>query len=79
MLGNDFGVPITKEIEGEVAEMRNYSDGVAEAAFEKGQIQGSVETCKEFGASMSDTIAKIAAKYNLSETDAKEQVEKYWN
>jgi flagellar biosynthesis/type III secretory pathway protein FliH len=71
----------------EVAEMCNYSDGVAEAAFEKGikqgiekgQIQGSVEAYKEFGVSMSDTIAKIAAKYNLSETDAKEQVEKYWD
>jgi hypothetical protein len=67
--------------------MCNYSDGVAEAAFEqafeqafeKGQIQGSVETYKEFGISMSDTKAKIAGRYNLSEADAKEQVEKYWN
>jgi hypothetical protein len=71
----------------EVVEMCNYSDGVAEAtakkAIEQGiefvKIQGAVETYKEFGILIFDTIAKIAAKCNLSEANAKEQMGKYLN
>lgn len=45
----------------------------------EGNIQGVVETCRDFGASIDEATARIAKKFNLSEDDARAAVERYWD
>ena len=41
--------------------------------------KGTVEMCKEFGMSLSETIEKVAQKFALSPQEAEEVVQQYWN
>ena len=47
----------------------------------KGQLEGiqaNIRTCKTFKISKSDTIKNVAKEFSLSEDEAKDYVEKYW-
>ncbi|MCR5754158.1 MAG: hypothetical protein K6G30_04990 [Acetatifactor sp.] len=46
--------------------------------LEQGLEQGVIITCKDFGLSFDDTIARIMHQFSKSETDARELVGKYW-
>ena len=48
-----------------------------EKANEKG-IRALVETCKEFGASVADTISRVVENYDMGEQEAGNLVRKYW-
>ena len=37
-----------------------------------------IELCKDFGLSLADTASKVAASYNLSQSDSTITVKKYW-
>ena len=37
-----------------------------------------IETCKEFNSTIEDTIAKVKVKFNLTEDNAKNEVNLYW-
>lgn len=41
-------------------------------------IEGFVEACKGFGASIGDTVKRVVQKFELSESIAEEKVKKYW-
>lgn len=44
----------------------------------KGKLKGSVETYKEVGFSLQETIQRISDKFNLTLQQAEEEVNKYW-
>lgn len=41
-------------------------------------IESYVQLCQEFHVEKDDTVARLAEKYHLSPTDAKEKVRIYW-
>ena len=41
-------------------------------------VRTFIETCREFGASQSDTQKKLSVKFHLSLSAAKDKLEKYW-
>ena len=44
----------------------------------EGEIKGSVETYREVGFSLQDTIKRVAEKFSLSLQKSEEEVRKYW-
>ena len=78
ILENEYNIKMTKSIEREVLGMCNISDGVYERGIEKGRLVGVIDTYKELGISMIDTIKRISSKFDLSEQEAEEEVRKYW-
>ena len=58
-------------------EREKYKEGVAKGKFE-GEIKGTVETYKELGLSLSETIHRIARKFDFSLQRSEEEVHKYW-
>ncbi len=60
-------------------------DMLEESGIEKGRREEMshgicvlVETCHEFGASISDTISRVAANFELPVKEAELEVKKYW-
>ena len=43
-----------------------------------GRIEGAVETYKDLGISLAETIRRIAERFQLSESESKELVKQYW-
>ena len=58
--------------------MRAYVESEKREAAEKAAVISAIEMCQEIGLSVSDTIKKIARKYELEESDAKTWVNRYW-
>lgn len=58
-------------------EREKYNEGRVEGRTE-GRIEGIVVTCEEMGLSLSETVQRIAGKFNLSLYEAEESVKKYW-
>ena len=44
----------------------------------RGSIQGAVGMCRDFGASRDETVARVARIFNLSEADARVEIDRYW-
>ncbi|NLL37736.1 MAG: hypothetical protein GX256_09485 [Fretibacterium sp.] len=44
---------------------------------EEGNLQGFVNACREFGASLDETVARVARIFSLSEDDARAEVDRY--
>ena len=42
------------------------------------EMEGAVETYKEIGFSLAETIKRIAERFQLSESEASETVKLYW-
>lgn len=62
-----------------IEEMRNDSklEGEIKGKLE-GEIKGTVETFKEVGFSLQETIQRISDKFNLSLHQAEEKTKNYW-
>lgn len=58
--------------------MRNYIRSEREEAAAEAAVQSAVEMCQDFKVSFSDAVQKLIAKFGLSEADAEEAVERYW-
>jgi hypothetical protein len=58
-------------------EVVNVCTAIEEIKIE-GKIEGSVETYREVGFSLEDTIQRVAEKYGLSLQRAEEEVRRYW-
>lgn len=59
--------------------MRNHIRSQrAEAAAAEAAVQSAVETYQEFNLSFSDSVQKLVDKFGLSENEAEETVQKYW-
>ncbi len=58
-------------------EVVNVCTAIEEIKIE-GRIEGSVETYREVGFSLEDTIQRVAEKYGLSLQRAEEEVRRYW-
>lgn len=43
-----------------------------------GRIEGAVETYKDLGISLAETIKRIAERFQLSESESREMVKQYW-
>lgn len=56
---------------------QGLAEGLAEGRAE-GRAEGIISTCKEFGATISETTAKVATKLGLSEAEAEELVKSLW-
>lgn len=65
------------------------ADMLEESGIEKGKIEGRREemahgirvmvgTCHEFGASISDTIGRVAANFEITVNEAELEIKKYW-
>lgn len=59
--------------------MRSYIESERHDAALEAALEASICTCQDFGASITDTIAKVIKKYKLTEEEATEKVQKYWN
>ena len=53
------------------------TEGRAEG-IEEGNLQGFVNACRDFGASRDEAVARVARMFNLSEADARAEVDRYW-
>ena len=78
ILANDYGIKMTKTIEGEVIDMCNISDGVYNRGIEDGKILGAIDLCKSLGFSLIDTVKNIVKSFDISEEDAEKAVRKNW-
>ncbi|MCI8300280.1 MAG: hypothetical protein HFI69_08015 [Lachnospiraceae bacterium] len=58
--------------------MRAYVESEKREAAKKAAVISAIEIYQEIGLPVSETIKKIAGKYNLEEEDAKAWVNKYW-
>lgn len=45
----------------------------------KGELKATVEMCQDFGKSISEAVAMLVRKFNLSESDSNRVVAQYWN
>ena len=45
---------------------------------EESEIKGAVETYKDLGISLVETIKRIAERFQLSESESSETVKQYW-
>ena len=61
---------------------RNYVDRVrreaAEQGLAKGNVQGFVNACRDFGVPRSEALARVARRFNLTDEDARSEVERCW-
>ena len=44
----------------------------------RGNIQGAVGMCRDFGVSRDEAVERVARMFNLSEADARAEVDRYW-
>ena len=52
-------------------------EGKREGRYE-GEMKGVIETYKEFGISMQETVRRIVDKFHISLQQSEEEVKKYW-
>jgi len=65
---------------------RNYVDRVRREAaerslaegFARGNVQGFVNACRDFGVSRSEALARVARRFNLTDEDARSELERCW-
>ena len=60
------------------AEVRKDEREKTKKTEQENGIRALVETCRDFGATITDTVARVASKFGLTEQDAVIQVRKYW-
>lgn len=58
--------------------MRNHIRSQRAEAAAEAAVQSAVETYQEFNLSFSDSVQKLVDKFGLSENEAEETVQKYW-
>ena len=86
ILENEYGIKMTKTIEGEVIKMSSISSGIYNMGkvdgraegFEDGKIVGSINAYKDLGLTIVDAVKKIVAKFGMTEEDAEKAVRKNW-
>ena len=59
-------------------EREKYNEGLAKG-LAKGKIEGAVTTYGEMGLTFNETVQRIAEKFNLSLSEAEENVKMYWD
>ena len=60
---------------------RSLAEGFARGNAEglaKGNVQGFVNACRDFGVSRSEALARVARRFNLTDEDARSEVERCW-
>ena len=65
---------------------RNYVDRVRREAAEqslaeglaRGNVQGFVNACRDFGVPRSEALVRVARRFNLTDEDARSEVERCW-
>ena len=78
ILENEYGIKMTKTIEGEVVKMSSISSGIYNKGIEEGKILGAINAYKDLGLSIVDVVKKIVAKFGMTEEDAEKAVRKNW-
>ena len=89
ILEEEFGVAMSEELEREVLEVCNLSQGVRAEGREEGRQEGrwegilegiraTVRTCRNFNISETDTVRNIMNEFSLSQEEAVNYVKKYW-
>ena len=58
--------------------MKEYGKEQAKLGEEKGAIKGTIETCQDFGASVSAVIHRLVAKFGLTHDEAENYVHEFW-
>lgn len=58
--------------------MRAYVESERKEAAEEAAVISAIEMCQEIGLPVSETIKKIAEKYNLEDEDARAWMDRYW-
>ena len=44
----------------------------------RGNVQGFVNACRDFGVSRNEALARVARRFNLTDEDARSEVERCW-
>ena len=65
---------------------RNYVDRVRREAAEqslaeglaRGNVQGFVNACRDFGVPRSEALVRVARRFNLTDEDARSEMERCW-
>ena len=58
--------------------MRAYVESERKEAAKKASVISAIEIYQEMGLPVSETIKKVAGKYQLEENDAEAWVQRYW-
>lgn len=62
-----------------IFEMREESRLEGEKIGEiRGKLEGTIEMCKEFGISLTETVQRISERFNMSKDESEAMVRKYW-
>ncbi len=57
---------------------KTYVDSEKREAEEKGGIKATIKVCKDYGASVSETVKRIVNDFGLSVADAETKVKECW-
>ena len=64
---------------------RSLAEGLAKGNAEglakglaRGNVQGFVNACRDFGVSRNEALARVARRFNLTDEDARSEVERCW-
>ena len=55
-----------------------YANQVAEKVAAEREMKGYIESAQEFGHTLTDTISRFIAKFNVTEEEAQDNIKKYW-
>ena len=56
---------------------RGNAEGLAKG-LARGNVQGFVNACRDFGVPRSEALARVARRFNLTDEDARSEVERCW-
>ncbi len=56
---------------------RSLAEGLAKG-LARGNVQGFVNACRDFGVSRNEALARVARRFNLTDEDARSEVERCW-
>ena len=56
---------------------RGNAEGLAKG-LARGNVQGFVNACRDFGVPRSEALVRVARRFNLTDEDARSEVERCW-
>ena len=69
-LEDEFSIPMNRDLEEDLTNMCNLGDGILEYGENRGKILGFVEALRDDGKSDRDIVARLMAKYGLTQAQA---------
>lgn len=69
ILQQDYNIPMTKKLEGEVAEMCNLSEGIEQRGIQKGRVEGQLESIQNLMKNLKLSMEQAMTALGIPETE----------